>query len=94
MKLTEDRVSHLAHIMIDAMYNDDLVDYPDDDDQEALRAVKRVFGEYLKIETEAAEVARKKVLSQSRSVLEGSREYDVLFRKYLEEEIGKKTPGW
>jgi hypothetical protein len=92
MRFTEDRISHLAHLVIDALYNDDLVDYPDDDDQEALRAVKRHLTEYVRIENEAGEVARKKILSQSRAIHEGSREWDVLFRKYLEEEIQKRLP--
>lgn len=90
MKLSEDRVSHLSHLIIDVLYNDDLVDYPDDDDQEALREVKRIFNSYLKSESEANDVARKKILSQSRSIIEGSRDWEILFRKYFEEEMSKR----
>jgi hypothetical protein len=90
MKLSEDRISHLSHLIIDALYNDDLVDYPDDDDQEALREVKRVFIEHQRFEQDAEEAARTKIRSQSRSIIEGSREWDVLYKKYLEEELKKR----
>lgn len=90
MRLTEDRISHLAHLIIDTLYNDDLVDYPDDDDQPALRLVKNVFSDYCRIDEEASEAARSKITSQSRPITEGSRDWDVLYRKYYEEEMRKR----
>lgn len=92
MKLSEDRISHLSHLIIDKMYHDDLVDYPDDDDQEALREVKRVFTEYQRHHNEAEEAARHKITSQSRNIIDGSREWEVLYKKYLEEELKKRLP--
>ncbi len=90
MRLSEDRISHLSHLIIDTLYKDDLVDYPEDDDQEALREVKRVIHNYLKVEDQASEIARNKIRSQSRPIVEGSREWDVLYNKYREEELAKK----
>ena len=88
MKLSEERVSHLSHLVWDALYNDDLVDYPDD--EEALKTIKRTMTDYLKTDDQIDDLARHKILSQKRGIQEGSREWDILYRKYYEEEAQKK----
>lgn len=88
MKLSEDRVFHLAHLVWDALYDEDLVDYPDDD--EALKTIKRTMIDYLKTDDQIDDLARQKILSQKRGIQEGSREWDILYRKYYEEEAQKK----
>ncbi|KAB2838046.1 DUF507 family protein [Deltaproteobacteria bacterium PRO3] len=88
MKLSEERVSHLAHLVWDALYDEDLVDYPND--EEALKAIKRAMLDYLKTDDQIDDLARQKILSQKRGIQEGSREWDILYRKYYEEEAAKK----
>ncbi len=88
MRLSEDRISHLAHLVSDGVWKDDLVDFNDDD--KVLLEIKRAVTEYLKVEDEADTAARDKIRSLSRDVPEGSREWDILYRKYFEEEISKK----
>lgn len=88
MRLTEDRISHLAHLISDGIWNDDLVDFTDD--QKALQEIKRAITDYLKVEDEADSAARNKIRTLSRDVPEGSREWDILYKKYFEEEITKK----
>jgi len=88
LRLSEDRISHLAHIVSDGVWKDDLVDFKDDD--KALLEIKRAVTDYLKVEDEADTIARNKIRSLSRDVPEGSREWDILYRKYFEEETAKK----
>ncbi len=88
MKLSEERVSHLAHLVWDALYDEDLVDYPND--EEALKAIKRAMLDYLRTDDQIDDLARQKILSQKRGIQEGSREWDILYRKYYEEEAAKK----
>lgn len=88
MRLSEDRISHLAHLASDGIWKDDLADFTDD--ERALREIKRAITDYLKVEDEADTDARKKIRSLSRDVPEGSREWDILYKKYFEEEIAKK----
>ncbi len=88
MRLTEDRVSHLSHIMIDRLYRDDIADFPDE--AAALREAKAVFNVYLKAEEDADNAARRKIATLSRRVPEGGREWDILYRKYFEEEIARR----
>lgn len=88
MTLSEDRVAHLARVVVDGIWNDDLVDYVDDD--AALRAAKRGLNEFVK---DVADIDKKvvaKVASLKRGVVEGSPEWDVMYSKYFEEEMQRR----
>jgi hypothetical protein len=86
--ISEDRQSHLAHVITDAIWNDDLVDYTDED--LALRLAKKAIVEFVKEDMEIDQRARDKVASLKRGVIEGSPEWDILYKKYYEEERGKR----
>lgn len=88
MRLSEDRISHIAHLVSDGIWKDDLVDFNDDD--KVLSEIKKVIADYFRVEDEADTIARNKIRSLSRDVPEGSREWDILYKKYYEEEISKK----
>lgn len=88
MKLTEDRISHIAHLIFDGIWKDDLADYTSED--KALQEIKNVIHAYLRVEDDADNVARAKIRSLARDVPEGSREWEILYKKYLEEELTKK----
>jgi hypothetical protein len=88
MILSEDRASHLAHLVVDGIWNDDLVDYSDDD--AALRAAKRGLNEFVKDVEEIDKKAREKVASLKRGVVEGSPEWDVMYSKYFDEEMSRR----
>ncbi len=88
MKLSEDRVSHLARIVVDQIWDDDLVDYTDE--EQALRAAKKGLQEHVNLMAEIDNHARAKVASLKRGVMEGSSEWDVLYQKYFEEEIKRR----
>ena len=88
MRLTEDRISHISHIIADGIWKNDLVDFTND--AEAIREIKKVIANHMKIEDEADDAAREKIRSMSKQIPEGSREWDVLYKKYYEEEIDKK----
>ena len=88
MILSEDRQTHLAHVIVDGIWHDDLVDYTDD--EQALRAAKRAMRQFIQEEMALDERARAKVASLKRGVVEGSPEWEILYKKYQEEERGKR----
>lgn len=88
MRLTEERVSHLARLVVDGIWNDDLVDYTDDD--VALRAAKRGLNEYVQEVADVDKKTTEKIASLKRGVLEGTPEWDVLYTKYFEEEMQRR----
>ena len=91
MILSDDRQAVWAHRLTDGVYNADLVDFTDDD--QALRAAKRGIAEFCKEESELENRVRAKVASLKRGVIEGSPEWDIMYRKYYEEERGKRGQG-
>jgi hypothetical protein len=86
--LSEDRQTHLAHVIVDGIWKDDLVEYTDED--EVIREAKRVVVEYVKHETNVDDTVRNRILTQKKGILEGSREFDILYKKYYEEEQSKR----
>lgn len=88
MILSADRQSHLARIITDGIWGDDIVDFKDDD--EALRFAKKAIAKYVAKAAEVDQVARAKVASLKRNVIEGSPEWDVMYLKYYEEELNRR----
>lgn len=87
MRLSESRISHLAHLILDTLWKQDLADLPNEG--RALAETKAVLTEFFNREDLLDEVVRKKIQSLSRHVPPGSREWEILYRKYLEEELKK-----
>jgi hypothetical protein len=87
-RLSESRISHLAHIIIDGIWKNDLADFPND--ARTLTETKRMLAEFFGGDDRLDELVRQKIASLSRRIVPGSREWDVLYRKYLEEEQRKQ----
>jgi uncharacterized protein len=87
MIISDDRQMHLAHIVTDKVWGDDIVDFKDDD--LALKAAKMGIIAFVKEDIEIDRKAREKVASLKRDVMEGTREWDILYKKYYEEERGR-----
>jgi len=56
----------------------------------ALAESKRVLAEYFQRDDKIDELVRRKIASLSRRVVPGSTEWDVLYRRYFEEEARKR----
>ncbi len=89
MRLSEDRISHLSHLILDMLAQNRNVDFLQAEER-LLREIKRTVTDELKFEDEADTAARRTIQSLSRRVPEGSREWDVLYRKYFEEEMNRR----
>lgn len=87
-RLSENRISHLAHLIVDGLWKEDLADFPNEG--RALAETKRMLHDFFHEEDRLDEVVRKKIESLSRGVPIGSREWDILYRKYREEELRKQ----
>lgn len=88
MRLTEARISHLSHLVRHALQKAGIADFPDD--PAAHREAKAVLVSYARAEEEADALAREKISRLSRHVPEGGREWDILYRKYFEEEMARR----
>jgi hypothetical protein len=64
------------------------VDFEQDRNDVRLKVIELLRAELRKDE-EVERRVRTKILSQKRAIPEGSQEWDILFRKYYEEELNK-----
>jgi hypothetical protein len=92
VRLSEDRISHISHLILDALMQlmQDRNVEPLQPEERLLREIKRTITAELQFEDEADAAARRTIQSLSRRVPEGSREWDVLYRKYFEEEMHRR----
>ena len=86
MKLSEQRISHIAHLVHDGLWRDDLVDYADE--ARALNAVKQALTRVLSIDDQVDTLVRDKLNRQKK--VPGSREWQIMYDKYFREEMEKR----
>ena len=87
MKLSRERVLHLSRLIMANLDQDDGVEYFEDPREIRQQIVKMIEAEMQTDEMIDALVRRK--LENQKRVIEGSDEWDVLYRKYYEEETAK-----
>jgi hypothetical protein len=90
--LSDDKVSHLSHVILGAVKKSPLVRIKSEEGK-VLREIKRVLAVELAHEDEIDQKVRTKLASYSRGIVEGSPEWDVLYRKTFEEEVRKHAKG-
>ncbi len=88
MRISRDKLNKLAHTVADTLAEIPEVDFKEDRNtirQEARKALEKLLMEELKIDA----AARQKIASQRKIILEGSQEWDILYRKYYTDEVKK-----
>ena len=88
MRLSRDKVNKLAHTVTDLLATVDEVDFVEDRNTIRLE-VRRILEELLNHEARIDAAARHKIENQKRTIMEGSQEWDILYRKYYNEEVKK-----
>jgi hypothetical protein len=88
VRLNRDKVNKLAHTITDALAAMDEVEFVEDRNSIRLE-VRRILEELLNQEAKIDAAARQKIENQKRTILEGSQEWDILYRKYYNEEVKK-----
>jgi hypothetical protein len=90
MRLTREKVNLLSHQITEKLASFDEVEFIEDRNTIRL-AVVDILLKWLKKEEEVDKAARHKIESQKRSIPEGSAEWDILYRKYYDEELRNIT---
>jgi hypothetical protein len=88
VRLSDDKTNHLSHVVMKSLTAWDPVDFLSDENDIRL-AVKEGLIEGLTIIDQVEEKVQRSLLSYSRKIVEGSREWDIMFAKAFEEEIEK-----
>jgi len=88
LRVSRDKVNKVAHVVADALAEMNEVEFLEDRNTIRLE-VRKILEELLNQEERIDQSARQKIESQKRTILEGSQEWDILYRKYYNEEVKK-----
>jgi len=86
MRLTREKVVRLSHQITEVLVSAADVEFVEDRDT-IRQQVVQILTDTLKEEEKADAEVRKRITSQKREILEGSEEWDVLYRKYYFDEL-------
>ncbi len=86
MRLSREKIVRLSHQITDVLVASEEVEFIDDRDtirQQIVQILTAMLRDEEKIEQEV----RKRITSQKKEILEGSEEWDVLHKKYYQDEL-------
>jgi hypothetical protein len=91
MKLSEDRILYLVRESLTRLRDEKLAEiasFPT-----ALRVGREVLAQFAEQGDAVDAIVRRKIASIKRGVIEGGAEWNILYRRYREEELRKKGPA-
>jgi hypothetical protein len=92
-RLSREKVNFIARLILNALFENDEVEFLDEPNEIRLSIVKSIEEE-LKLYDLLNQRSAEKIRSQKKSIEEGSREWEILYRKYYNEEISKLGKIW
>ncbi|MBT1071161.1 DUF507 family protein [Pelotalea chapellei] len=84
MQFSEDRISNLSHEIMKRLWSDDLADVTDEG--RALARVKQSLTAFFQVADEVDDAVRAKLRNRA----QGSRDYEVLYQKFYQEELVRR----
>ena len=89
MTLSDEKISHLSHVLLKGLMDRNLLELKDEESK-ARREIKRSTVSFLKVSEDIDSSVKKKLQSFSRKIVEGSPEWEVLYKKFYKEEAARK----
>jgi hypothetical protein len=86
LRVSPDKVNKLAHAIADTLAGIDEVEFQEDRDtirKEARNYLQVLLADEMRID----QAARAKITSQRKIILEGTQEWNILYRKYYNDEV-------
>jgi len=88
VRLSREKINFFARHILNYLFENDQVEFLDEPNEIRLCIVKTI-DEEIKLYDIIEKRAIEKIESQKKGIKEGSREWEILFRKYYNEEIAK-----
>lgn len=88
MRLSREKILRLSHLILDYLNQDEQIEYYAEP-QEIRQDILKLIEAEVKTDEAIDALVRRKIESQKRTILEGSDEWEVLYRKYFEEESAR-----
>ena len=88
MRLSRDKVSRLTKAVLDSLRESEELVFVEDPQTIRLE-IRATLERLLNEEENLDKAARQKIENQKRTIIEGTPEWDILYRKYYSEEVRK-----
>jgi len=88
VKLSREKTLRLSHLILHALNNDDGVEFFADVQQIRGEILTLIEGE-MRTDEAIDALVRRKIETQKRPIIEGSDEWEVMYRKYYEDEVSR-----
>ena len=88
MIYSDEKISSLTHLVLDRMIEGKWATLLQDEPR-VLREIRKIIASELRVQEEIDQTVRLKLGSYSKRVIEGTPEWDVLYRKFFNEEQHK-----
>jgi hypothetical protein len=93
LKLSRNKVNRLASLITTHIEGSEELDYIDDIGNIRLKLFRIIMDE-LRLFEQIEDEARERMKTQKRNVPEGTREWEILFRKFVGEGLDNLTKFW
>ena len=89
MRLSNAKVNHLANLIMNYLRTEPEIEFYEEESDIRLE-VARIIQEELRDDEVIDQAVRYKIESQRRDIPEGGEEWDILSRRYYDEEMGRR----
>jgi len=89
MMLSDDKISHLSHVLLKGLAKRKLIG-PSEDEAKIRTEIKRTIVAELKIGEEIDAIVKRKLQSYSRKIVEGTPEWELMYKKFYKDEEIKR----
>ncbi len=93
LKLSKNKINFLTKLIVEYIEKNEEIDYSEDINNIRMR-INHIISDELQLFEEIETSCKEKILTQKKNIPEGSREFDILFRKYTNEELQKLSKLW
>ena len=88
IRLSREKINYFSRQILNALFEDEEVEFLDEPNEIRLSILKSIEEELALYDT-IDKRAIEKIESQKKAIKEGSREWEILYRKYYNDEIAK-----
>jgi len=85
----EDRYNDLAHTILDEIYDSYLIEYSVNENQ-VKNIIYKSIDSYIKSFEEIEDIVLEKISNYKRKIIPGSEEFNLIFERLYEEELGRR----
>ncbi len=89
MILSEERISHLSHLILKGMKTVSGVRLLQEEER-IVGEIQHIMISELRLDEQIDRMARERLASYSRKIPEGSPEWDILYKKFFDEELKRR----